>query len=68
MPHKKITIDPLTRVIRAYMDTAQLAEVLEISRPTAIMRMNAPGTLTVEELRKLNKKGHIPINDLREGI
>lgn len=68
MPYKKATIDPLTRVIRAYMDTAELSEVLQISRPTAILRMNDPRTLTVEELRRLNTHGHIPINELREGI
>lgn len=68
MPYKKDTTDPLTRTLKGYFTTAELAELLNLSRTTAISRLKDPNTLTVGEIRRINTHGHVPIEKLREVI
>ena len=45
-----------------------LARVLQCSEPTARTRIRDPGLLTLDELDRLNRFGHIPIDELRGAI
>lgn len=44
----------------------KLAEILGVSRPTAKARIDAPGKLTLEELDRISRMGHIPMEEIRE--
>lgn len=68
MPFKKSTVDPLTRTLKGFFNSSDIEKLLNVSRPTAIKKLNNPELLTVGELRKLNRLGHVPIERLREGI
>ena len=68
LPYKKDTTDPITRVIRSYLTTTDVARLLNVSRPTALAKIRDPDRMTVGELRTLNKFGHIPKNKLKEVI
>lgn len=46
----------------------KLAEILGVSRPTARNRLDEPGKLTLEDLDKIARYGHIPLDELRECI
>ena len=67
MPHLKDTTPPMTHLLQKYGYTsgAKLARVLTISVPTAIKRLHDPELLTVEDLHRLNRFGHIPIDEIR---
>jgi hypothetical protein len=70
MPHLKDTTHPLTRLLQKYGYTsgAKLERVLTITAPTAIKRLHDPELLTVEDLHRLNRFGHIPIDEIRQSI
>ena len=55
-------------IIRAYLNSKELSEILCVSRPTAISRMKHPERLTVKEIRLIAERGHIPKDKLKEGI
>lgn len=42
----------------------KLAEILGVSRPTARSRLDEPGRLTLEDLDRISRHGHIPWNEL----
>ncbi|MGI6042135.1 MAG: hypothetical protein ACOYBH_07945 [Candidatus Alectryocaccobium sp.] len=46
----------------------RLAAVLCCSQPTAKKKMDNPELLTLGDLDKLNRFGHIPIEEIREAI
>lgn len=70
MPYKKDPVPPMSRLLQKYGFTsgAKLSRVLTISVPTAMKRLNDPELLTVEDLHRLNRFGHIPIDEIRENI
>ena len=72
MPYIKPKAEPwakMTRLIRGYgITTTALANILNVSQPTASRRINNPGTLTLEELYAINTKGHIPLEEIKEAI
>ena len=72
MPYVKKPDPPffkMTRLLRGYgFNGPKLAEILGVSRPTAHCRLEEPGRLTLEDLDRINRFGHIPIEELREAI
>ena len=70
MPYTKPKPTPfngMKRLLLGYELTApRLATVLGCSEPTARTRLNNPGSLTVEELDKIRRIGHVPIEEIRE--
>lgn len=72
MPYVKKPDPPyvkMTRLLKGYgLNGTKLAEILGVSRPTAKARIDAPGKLTLGDLDRINRFGHIPIEELREAI
>lgn len=73
MPYTKpLTPQPWARMRRLLvgygMTGPKLAEILGVSRPTAKARIDAPGKLTLEELDRISRHGHIPLDELRDCI
>ncbi len=70
MPKLKDRTDALRRVLNAYElnNGPALASVLGCSRGTALSRIKAPETLTVEELRRISLRGHVPVDELRAAL
>lgn len=70
MPKLKDRTDALRRVLNAYElnNGPALAVVLGCSRGTALARIKAPETLTVEELRRISLRGHVPVDELRAAL
>ena len=71
MPHipKKEPHDAMGRLLRGYqLGSPQLARVLGCSAPTARSKLNNPGRLTLDDIMKINKSGHIPIEEIRDAI
>lgn len=70
---------PYTKTIRPYSQTrrlllgyeltaAPLAKVLGCSVPTARKKLNSPGQLTADDWEKINTKGHVPLEEIREAF
>lgn len=71
MPNIKKTrpFEKTRRLLLGYELTApRLADVLGCSVPTARQRLEDPGSLTVAELARINRAGHIPIEEIREAL
>lgn len=61
-PHKKAKM-----LLRCYdINPQRLAIILGKSEPTARSRLRNPGSLTGNEWMKIHKKGHVPIDEIRE--
>ena len=61
--------EEMRRLLRAYgFNGVRLAEVLNISPPTARKRLREPETLTLYDLERLNRLGHIPLEEIRQAI
>ena len=71
MPYVKsyTKIDKLRRLLKGYEFTApRLASIIDCSVPTARRRINDPESFTVEELRKISRRGHIPLDEIRAAL
>lgn len=70
MPYIKKREPPLTRLLNTYgfHHGEPLAKVLGCSIPTALKRIKDPKLLTIGELELINKRGHVPIEEIREAI
>lgn len=70
MPKLKDHTDAMRRLLNAYElnNGARLAPVIGVSRATAYKRVQTPGDLTLEELRLLSTRGHIPIEEVRAAL
>lgn len=73
MPYiKPLTQQPfarMTRLLRGYGFTGPtLAQILGCTAPTARDRILHPERLTLEELDKISRHGHIPLDELRDCI
>ena len=70
MPYIKANTDTMRKLLNAYElnNGTALAAVLCVSRQTAYSRIKNPGSLSLDELRRLSTHGHIPIDELREAI
>ena len=70
MPYRKDKTQPLTRLLRGYGYTTgpELAKILGVTAPTARSKLLDPKKLTVGDLEKVEKLGHIPIEEIRAAI
>lgn len=58
----------LSRLLRGYAKTAELAAALDRSFPTAKARLDHPEDLTLGELKKASQRLHIPVEEIRATI
>ena len=70
MGHLKDRTDPMRRLLNAYeLNSGEaLAAVIGVSASTAYKRIKHVEDFSVAELRRLNKRGHIPIEELRAAL
>lgn len=71
MPYlKRNQPPPMQKLLGAYgLNTGEpLARVLGVSIPTALKRIKDPALLTVGDLELINRRGHVPIEEIREAI
>ena len=70
MPYikKKTEFEKVSRLIRGYATAPKVAEMIGCSAPTARKKMNDPQKFTLEELRKICLRAHIPVEDMREAL
>lgn len=70
MPYIKPKTDALRRVLNTYElnNGPALASVLGVSRSTALNRIKHPEDLTVDELRRISLRGHVPVDELRAAL
>lgn len=73
MPYTKPLTPPryarMTRLLRGYELTApRLAEVLNVTAPTARQKLENPSRLTLGDLDRINRFGHVPLGEIREAI
>lgn len=72
MPYVKPRDPPfvrMQRLLKGYgLNGPRLAEVLEVSPPTARARLEAPETLTLRDLDRISRRAHIPLEEIKEAI
>ena len=72
MPYCKSADIPfarMRRLLKGYdLNGSKLANVLGCSATTGKRKLDNPWTLTLEDIDRINKVGHIPIEELREAI
>ena len=70
MPYLKHVRDPIRALLKSYdiTDGTKLSRVLGVTPKTGRARFNYPQTLTIADLMKINKFGHIPIEEIRAAI
>lgn len=69
MPYIKTKRDPMRKLIKGYeLEGQKLAKVLNCSRKTAWLKAKETERLTIEDLKRLNIYGHIPIEEIRAAI
>lgn len=57
------------RTIKGYSILApQLAQALDCSEPTARKKLNNPELFTLADIKKISRRLHIPLEELRAGI
>lgn len=50
------------------LNSTSLGQILECSRPTAQKRIKKPEDLTLRDLAKLSRRGHIPWEEILEAV
>lgn len=72
MPHVKPKAPPFSRMRRLLLgygfNGPRLARVLDVSEPTARKRLDNPELLTLQDLDRISRYGHVPIEEIREAI
>lgn len=72
MPYIKPMARPFNemhKLLKAYgLTSAKFAVILGCSLPTAKKKLDNPEKLTLEDLDKINRFGHVPIEELREAV
>lgn len=72
MPYVRQPEVPFARVRRLLLgyelDTARLAGILGCSLPTARSRLANPQQLTLGELERISRLGHVPMAEIKEAI
>jgi len=57
------------RLLKGYeINAVKLASMIDVSEPTARKRLKNPGLLTGENWVNISRRGHIPIDEIREVI
>lgn len=61
--------EPVARLLKGYdLNAPALATVLGCSAPTARRKLSEPATLTLADLDRINRFGHVPLSELREAL
>lgn len=72
MPYIKQRNVPYAKVRRLLLgyglDATALSAVLGCSYNTAAARLKNPQELTLQEIGAINRRGHVPMEELREAI
>ena len=72
MPYIKPREQPfeqMQRLLKKWdLQALRLAEVLGCAYNTAKRKFNQPETLTLADLGKINRSGHVPIEEIRDAI
>lgn len=72
MPYIKEREEPFARMRRLLLGYGfsgpKLAAILDVSAPTAKRRLEQPETITLRDLDRINRFGHIPLEELREAV
>lgn len=71
MPYKKQTVPfiKLSRLLKGYdLNPPALAKVLGVSMPTARTKLNNPSKLTLDDLSKIHRFGHINWDEIKATI
>ena len=72
MPYTKtppLPFEKTRRLLLGYeLNAPRLAGILGCSENTARARLADPGSLTVAELAKINRSGHVPIEEIRDAL
>ena len=71
MPYTKYVepFDKARRLLKGYdLNAKKLAEILHCSEPTARERLRNPGRITTSEWLRISRRGHIPVEEIREAI
>jgi hypothetical protein len=59
----------MTRLLLGYgLSAPKLAEVLDVTPPTARGKLYDPARLTLGDVDRINRFGHVPLDELREAI
>ena len=59
----------MKRLLLGYeLNAARLASVLGVSEPTAKKRLDNPETLSLRDLDRINRFGHIPIEEIKSAL
>lgn len=59
----------MTRLLSGYgFNGPKLAKVLRVSTPTAKKKLDDPKYLTLEDLDRISRFGHVPIEEIRQAI
>ncbi len=65
---KTIPFEDVMRLIKGYYSAPELAFILNCSAPTARRKLNTPELLTLGDLERVCRKGHIEADRIRESI
>lgn len=69
---KPLTPQPfarMTRLLRGYGFTGPtLAQILGCTAPTARDRIQHPERLTLEDLDNIRRRGHVPLEEIKEAL
>ena len=72
MPYVKRAEKPyakMSRLLLGYgLNAARLAPILDVSEPTARKRLDRPELLTLNDLDRINRYGHVPIDEIKMAI
>ena len=72
MPYIRKPDQPFSRMRRLLvgyeLSASKLAVILNVSEPTARKRLDRPELLTLSDLNKISRFGHIPIEEIRSAI
>ena len=72
MPYIKPPTAPfarMARMLKGYgLNGNKLSTVLECAPATALKKLSNPELLTLGDLRAINLKAHIPMDEIREAI
>ena len=59
----------MRRLLVGYgLSASNLAVILNVSEPTARKRLDRPELLTLSDLDRISRYGHIPIEEIRSSI
>lgn len=59
----------MQRLLLGYgLKASKLANVLQVSEPTAKKKLDDPKRFTLDDLDRINRFGHVPIEELREAV